>query len=768
MIRGALIPTLTARTLVQASGEPFSDGEGQEVKPVLSVALNFRVPILPEEPPPAPSVADMISRRPVTEKVRGAVEARQGFIEAVRDCVEGATSSNTGRPERLVEIRIKEALMKQVTEYARKSLKVDPTESDAFVSQVFAELASQVVPDTLRSLGVCAEEAPGVRHALAEVHNQRQVVTRSRRLLNEAELCGNLKTAANFWQQLLAIEETKSDPLSWLEYGKFLQRVGGKAEAAEFAVRQAVKLCTGSGGGITTSSSSSTRDVSAGGGGAGSSSAGVVLVGTSAASSSTGGIMMTSGANANIEREAKVMLAALLIDRRRFAEAERLLKQLSEINRADQMVNFLRGLCVYLHKNDVEGGQNWLVLANKPKEWFRGLNSEAKMMEKLQLFLSAGDAMSTVTGTGTHISSQTTGTFGATSSIASADHRSVTPKPSLEQSNPLVLCLEKLVNFGCAKLVFTVLDKQELSNVVGYGHDGIPEILEAECYMLQHNLVAAKKVLEKCHFSDPGVECARCRICGEALFRLGQFENALLLLAAAAESTAFQPEVFTTVFVRLGHCYLLQNEYEHAKNVFLQSVRVESTAEAWVGLAFSCYRQDQVNEAYECLREALWLDDERADVWSFLTLVHLRLSNLLQADDCFRHTLYYTSETMSDELLLEVGVEFLKSEEHESGPYRAECAARTALALRETGQAHEILADALSVQEQYEKAVLEYGIAIRLFYDQPEHRANLVAKALQITDNVLHDAPLAESVHIAEKMAAAHAAEKAGGVGGEN
>ncbi|CAD7972610.1 unnamed protein product [Amoebophrya sp. A120] len=716
--------------LVQASGDPFTDGEGAEITPTLSLSLSLRVPILPAELPPPPEVADMLTRREVTQKLRSAEKAREEFLKAVKDSVEPASSSSSGRrPEKLVEIRIREALMKQVTEYARKSLKVDPDGTDAFVSQVFAELASQVVPDTLRGLNLTAPEPPEKAHALKEVRTQREVLVRSRRLLQEAELCGNWKTAANFWHQILAIEKTEA--AGWLDYGKFLQRVGGKSEAAEFAVRKAVSL--------TSSASSSS-------------------------SSSTG----PNNEQQVTVREGKLMLVALLLDRRRFQDAEKMLVEMSEgtlFGRHHQMVNFLRGICAYLSKNDVEAGQNWFVLATKPKEWFRGLHSEEKMMEKLQLFLSAGDAMSTVTGTGTQLSSQATGIFGADSISSSSSGT----KPSLEASNPLVVALEKLLDFGCARLVFTILDTAELRNVVSFGHDGLREVIEAECYMLQHDLPAAKKVLQAVttEVVEPGVDCARCRILGEALFRLGEFEEALQFLATAIESEAFRPEVFVSVFIRLGHCYLLQGEYEHARTVFLQSVRIGATSEAWVGLAFSSYRQDQIPAAYEALREALWLDDERPDTWAFLTLVHLRLGNLLQADDCFRHTLYYTSSTMSDELLLELGVEFLKSEEHESGPYRAECAARTALAIRETGQAHEVLADSLSVQEQYEKAVLEYGIAIRLFYDQPEHRQNLVDKALHLTDEILHDAPLAESVHIAEKMAAAHAADIAKKMGGE-
>ncbi|CAD7969753.1 unnamed protein product [Amoebophrya sp. A25] len=722
----------TTCDLIQPSGEPFLDDAGEDLKPTLELGIKFHTPLVRKERPPPPEIAELVSDKVVSQKLRGAGKVKREFTEAVKECIQPASSSNAvggNRPERLVEIRIRDALLMQITEHVRKGLTVDAGDQEAFISKVFAELASQVVPESLRDAGLACESVK--ENAFTEVTGQRSVLTRSRRLLKEAELCGNVKTAANFWQQILAIDETKNDPVCWLEYAQFLQRVGGKSEAAEFAVRRAIDLCEASGG-----ASSSSSSVTSG----------------SAPSSPT----------AIVLQQSRTMLAALLLDRRRFADAEGMLRSLCEENRADSMANFLRGLCVYLRGNDVEGGQNWFILATKPKDWFRGLNSEEKVMEKLALFLSAGDAMSTVTGTGTYASAQTATTL--VDSVSGSFAGSAAAKPSLEASNVLVVALEKLVTFGCAKLIFTVLDKEELSSVIAFGHDGLSQILEAECYMLQHDLQAAKKVLsgpdaEAMFSGDAGVDCARCRILGEALFRLGEFEEAQVLLQMASESPAFRPEVFGPVYVRLGHCYLLQSEYDLAKEVFLQNVRIFPTSEAWVGLAFSSYRQDQISQAYEALREALWLDDERPDVWAFLTMVHLRMGNLIQADDCFRHTMYYTSDHMSDELLLEVGVEFLKCEEHESGPYRAECAARTALALRETGQAHEVLADALSVQQQFEKAVLEYAIAIRLFYDAPDRRALLVEKALHITDEVLHDAPLAESVHIAEKMALSHAAE---------
>ncbi len=94
------------------------------------------------------------------------------------------------------------------------------------------------------------------------------------------------------------------------------------------------------------------------------------------------------------------MLASLLIDRRRHQEADQILQPLHTSRRHDPMPNFLLGINYYLAFDDIERGTNYLFLASKPKEWFRGITTEEKMMEKLTIFLTAGDAMSNVTGTG--------------------------------------------------------------------------------------------------------------------------------------------------------------------------------------------------------------------------------------------------------------------------------------------------------------------------------------------------------------------------------
>merc|ERR1712187_299011 len=75
------------------------------------------------------------------------------------------------------------------------------------------------------------------------------------------------------------------------------------------------------------------------------------------------------------------------------------------------------------------------------------------------------------------------------------------------------------------------------------------------------------------------------------------------------------------------------------------------------------------------------LDNERADVWAQLALVHLRLDNLQAADTSFRQCLAHNPAC--DELLLEVSAEYSRRQHQ---PDFAVAAARTALQIRDSGE----------------------------------------------------------------------------------
>merc|ERR1712072_1664195 len=145
------------------------------------------------------------------------------------------------------------------------------------------------------------------------------------------------------------------------------------------------------------------------------------------------------------------------------------------------------------------------------------------------------------------------------------------------------------------------------------------------------------------------------------------------------------------VHIRFGHVLLLKKRWPKAKDSFLRSIHCRPTAEAWSGVGYAAYQGQELRECYEALREANLLDNERADVWAQLCLVHLRFETTELADNCFRQCIKCNPE--SDELLLDIANECVRQEVL---PEVAETAARLALQLRDSGQGHLSLADAFA------------------------------------------------------------------------
>lgn len=201
------------------------------------------------------------------------------------------------------------------------------------------------------------------------------------------------------------------------------------------------------------------------------------------------------------------------------------------------------------------------------------------------------------------------------------------------------------------------------------------------------------------------------------------------------------------VYIRLGHVLLLKKRWRHARDAFLRSIQFLPTAEAWGGVAHAEFRSEELQMCYEALCEANLLDNERADVWAQLSLVHLRFENWDSADYCFRQCLNYNPGC--DELLLELAAEYIRCERN---PAASEAAARRSLDLRDSGQGHGVLAEAFARQGMPEKGILEAQIGVRLLVDQPDQRRAIYEKALKWCDE-LGDAPLAEALHAVQKLA---------------
>eukprot|EP00397_Hematodinium_sp_SG-2012_P010393 GEMP01010507.1.p1 GENE.GEMP01010507.1~~GEMP01010507.1.p1 ORF type:complete len:968 (+),score=244.00 GEMP01010507.1:34-2937(+) len=407
--------------------------------------------------------------------------------------------------------------------------------------------------------------------------------------------------------------------------------------------------------------------------------------------------------------KAYIGLICLGLQRGRYIESQERLASLHDKNLSSSLTNILNSLLHFLQgKFDV--ATKYMQLACKPEKWFKSLANQDAVFDKLRLFAEMGGRVE-VKG------------------VARA----------YEQ-------LWYILDLGFPKLIFTILDAPELNEDLST-LTTVAKFIEAATYLALRDYGALIECLEVSGPWDE-FESERMRMLGEAYFQSRGFEKAERALLQAAQPEMI--EKYPALLIRLGHCHLLKKQWSLGSDYFLRSLRKETTAEAWAGLAFASYRNDRLDLAYEALCEALWLDRDRCDVWAFLTLIHLRNRCDELSISCFRQTLTYAEES-GDELLLEIAIEMLKSPRIGMAEL-AEVAARTALRLRETGQGHEVLADSFALQDLHEKAILECGVAIRLLYDKPKQRGRIAEKAIRWSE-LLNDPPLAESIHIAEKLA---------------
>jgi uncharacterized protein HemY len=68
------------------------------------------------------------------------------------------------------------------------------------------------------------------------------------------------------------------------------------------------------------------------------------------------------------------------------------------------------------------------------------------------------------------------------------------------------------------------------------------------------------------------------------------------------------------VLLRLGGIYLVSEDFDLARDVFMRSCATNPSANAWFGLGVSCYRLGELVEAEDALAEANMYDNTFPEV----------------------------------------------------------------------------------------------------------------------------------------------------------
>jgi tetratricopeptide (TPR) repeat protein len=447
----------------------------------------------------------------------------------------------------------------------------------------------------------------------------------------------------------------------------------------------------------------------------------------------------------------------LLLDRNRFAEAQRTFRSVLDADRSDPMHNLAYALFLWCRLraglgegDDATTVAKFVSLARKPLDFFKGLThgTDKQLFDKLRLF--DRDA------------------------VSDSEEEKKAPTLLLEPPpDEIGGCrfARILIECGAPRLALDML-----AAIPGDGVAPFPALTaqtKAVCPLVDHLRVRAimrmldwHEALKMCkdmvyaqYVDEEGVPHHSPQFWAdyaECLYWTGDDPTKAASRAQDVAETLL-PDEFAeprspVPGYRAGIALMKRDQFDAAMSHLLESIRVRPTAASWSAVGLAAYRmwcrdsdEKHARVSFEALSEASVRNTEYPETWAVLCLWHCRMRNDIVAKRSFQILLDRVCPDL--DLLLEVGWAMLPI--HVPFSFAA---ARRALSIRDEGLGHYLLGEAWVKDDNPAQGVLELAISIGMLWQDVDQRKEVCDRAKQICDDI-DDAPLRESVLFANRKA---------------
>ncbi|XP_071760228.2 cilia- and flagella-associated protein 70 [Centroberyx gerrardi] len=599
--------------------EPNATAEGQmyaDARTYIMIEIALEKPLVPKRAPEqlAKRVKELIPPRPpLPERPAGAERAVQDFHSQVSSVVvqvldqyqdlfgPGAKPPDPGTQEQrkahlLGELNcsgkyfaFKEQMKHSVVRIVREKMLrteafTDPQQLQAFISQLYVFLVDQTHQAVNKALSVDVQEFP-VQFQLS--------CSQLRHFARESELSGDYQSAAQYYQELVSREP--AEPSHWFDWGSFCMLTGDQLKAEE-CFHQAVSV--------------------------------------------------------QQTHQPSLMMCGILAEMGgRYEEAETFLERATGVEPASVAAWTLFGLFHEGQNNNIQAEMAFLEAGRQlragetagqqleeEEEEEEGVEEEKEGEEEQEEDEATTACQSpsvkpdqdAEAQRDTHTHSASAGSAGIRP--GRHDSRSAPPRPTTTIYRETVQFLLQNNALQAAQRALS----QELLCADG-GRSGSYLICLARLQLLRADYCSAAASLREAlqhSFQDPDVWA----LSGHCLFLTGDLRKAQQSYERSLDFLQ-QPADTHPIYLRLGHLYLQEGQFERAKAVYLRACSSAPSCRTWLGLGIACYRLEELSEAEDALTEANTLNNMNAEVWGYLALVCLKSGRRVEAEQSYKYVI---------------------------------------------------------------------------------------------------------------------------------